>query len=297
MMFIMFPIIFPFYFLIYTDILSLILILSSMYFLHKQKYNWSAVFVIASFFVRQNNIMWLGFHGLYIFFTHYDIKEILQNKEYYMIYLKYYILQVKTYIIGIFIFATFYIINGGFIIADRKHHVVGIYFGNIWFCLFLCFMLFLPMHLYNLPKIIEYIKKNKNIVLLLLGVLLLFLGTYGNFHEYNLGEAYLRNLFLLQMLANPLFTIWMGVVICYAIISLIVTPLNDKRYYLLYPVTFLYLVPSWLIEQRYYTIPFVLFILFKKDENNSILEGCTLLYYAILIIVIMYGIATRSFFL
>ena len=55
------PIIYPFFFIIYTDIFSLSLLLISTYYVLKNKNFLSFVFAFLSILVRQNNIVWYCF--------------------------------------------------------------------------------------------------------------------------------------------------------------------------------------------------------------------------------------------
>jgi alpha-1,2-glucosyltransferase len=84
--------------------------------------------------------------------------------------------------------------------------------------------------------------------------------------------------------------------IAFSIMSLSVTTLRNKSYYLLYPFTVLFLVPSWLIEQRYYIVPFSLFILFK-NEKSRLVEYSTIAMYIVTSALLFYGIQKGLFFL
>ena len=84
--------------------------------------------------------------------------------------------------------------------------------------------------------------------------------------------------------------------IAYSFLSLFVTEFKRKSFYLLYLFSFLFLLPSWLIEQRYYLIPFSLFILFKKEENKLV-ENLGIWLYVIFSLIIFYLIGSGKFFL
>ena len=66
------PILFIFFFLIYTDVFSLLLLLLSFYFLLKKHYTFSGLIGFLSIIVRQNNVIWLLFFCAYLFFTEFQ---------------------------------------------------------------------------------------------------------------------------------------------------------------------------------------------------------------------------------
>ena len=58
---------------------------------------------------------------------------------------------------------------------------------------------------------------------------------------------------------------FMGQLLCFlpigcALLFLSEVTLRERPFVLLYPTTFLFLLPMWLIEQRYYFIPFAFFL-------------------------------------
>ena len=82
----------------------------------------------------------------------------------------------------------------------------------------------------------------------------------------------------------------------YSILSLCVTPLARRSFYLLYPFTLLYFVPNAVIEIRYGFIPYALFLLFKeKDSERNVLF--TLAIYAVAIGSVLYLMQDQMFFL
>ena len=59
------PFLYPYYFLIYTDVLSLALVLCAMLATLHRRHFWSAVALVFSILVRQNNVVWAGFMPLF----------------------------------------------------------------------------------------------------------------------------------------------------------------------------------------------------------------------------------------
>ncbi len=283
-----FPILFPFFFLIYTDVFSLLLVLLAMLFAMKKNHIGSAAIGIASILVRQNNIVWLLFLFLFLYF-----QELGRDKESIKNHLK----KSWLFLLGFIAFAIFLLLNKGIAIGDPTGHPPGIYFGNIYFLLFLFFLLLLPFNLANLQRIIEKLK-NKRIILFLIIFFIFYLLTFKNTHPYN-QEAhsfFLRNQILLFFTSSIALKVIFFLPIAYTLLSLSVTKLPSKACYLMYPTTILYLLPSWLIEQRYYLIPFALFLAFKEKKSNAI-EYLTILAYIALALYFFYGIRHLKFFL
>ena len=106
---------------------------------------------------------------------------------------------------------------------------------------------------------------------------------YLNFREENLfsfnqpdhiyypaGTLIIRNYLISWAFDSRWNRLFFFLPIAYSTLSLIVTPLKKKIYYLMYPLTFIFMLPLWLIEPRYSIIPIVMFILFRKTESRLV---------------------------
>jgi len=82
----------------------------------------------------------------------------------------------------------------------------------------------------------------------------------------------------------------------WALCSLCVTPLQRRSFYYLYPVTVAALLPVSLIEQRYFIVPVVLFMLVKKRES-AVFDLGTIVIYAPMTGLLYYRISQGGFFL
>lgn len=285
-----FPILFPFFSLIYTDILSLLLVMFAFYCSLQKRYTFAGFIGIASMIVRQNNVIWLLFLFLFIYLQEYGYSW---NKESIKNHLK----KSWIFILGFLAFLAFVILNKGVALGDKAMHPsFSIHWGNIYLILFLFFFLFLHLNLNNLPKIIQQIKENKKIIIVMIGILIVYLFTFKNIHPYNQDYFFLRNQILLYFTSTVFLKILFFLPIAYTILSLSVTQLHEKSYYLIYPATFFYLLPSWLIEPRYYFIPFVLFMLCRKRKSKFV-EYSSIIMYILISLSLFYGIFMGMFFL
>ncbi len=258
-----FPIIFPYFFLIYTDILSLLMILIGLYFFLKKNYHWAAIFAIIGSCVRQNNIVWLAFFCLLSYGEPNNWKFGVNKGVSHLI--KYW-----TFTMGFILFVGFVIINKGVAIGDRSMHPpFAFQLGNIYFLLFCFWFVFLPLNLGKLKEITPLFKKYKWLIPAILIGYIGFILTFNNSHPFNYqwGGYFLRNRVLIFFNTSLLLKSIYFIVVLLAIFSISQIKLEQKSFYLLYPMIILYLLPSWLIEQRYYIIPFALFLLFRKEAD------------------------------
>ena len=280
------PIIFPLFFLIYTDVFSMFFVLLSLYFLLAERYNLSGFSAIACVLVRQNNIAWLVFICVLIYYEKYRVDY---NLEIFIDFLK----TIWSFILGMVGFVVFIIINKGVSLGDTVNHPsFRLHSGNMFFMLFLFFIFFLPLNIANIMKF------NRKSILIVILFFTLYIFTFTNNHPYNIdwGNYILRNKILIYFSSTPFLKILFFLPIAFSIMSLSVTTLRNKSYYLLYPFTVLFLVPSWLIEQRYYIVPFSLFILFK-NEKSRLVEYSTIAMYIVTSALLFYGIQKGLFFL
>lgn len=292
-----FPILFIFFFLIYTDVYSLLFVLFTFLLILKKRYYWAGLIGFLSLLIRQNNLIWLGFFCTYIFLDKYKLQNIRIDN------LTKYLKDIKIFIFSFIISIAFTLITKGGIISEsaRQIHALSFHLENIFFILFLFFFLFLPLNLANFSKIFQLFK-NKPLffvlpTLLLLDIYLLYILTFKVDSPMNGPSTYfLRNILLNYMIENPLNKSIFFIPIGYSILSLCVTPLINKKHYLIYPFTFIFLGLLWLVEQRYYLIPFTFFLLFKKSQS-FLIEYSTLAIYIFLAEIIFFITISGKFFL
>jgi len=285
-----FPIIFPFFFLAYTDIFSVLIILLSFYFLLGKKYTLSGIFAIFSFCVRQNNIVWMLFNWIYIYISTFGFKV---NKENLLKFIK----ETWAYVIGMISFAAFLFFNGGIAIKDKENQHAGFYLGNIYFILFLFLAFFIPLHAHNIKKMLNYFKTRILYLILVLSLFIIsFIFIKQPLHPYNHGSDFLRNIIILYFNSNFQANILYFILVLFAALSLIVTKLKISYFWILYPATFLFLVPSQLIEQRYYIIPFTLFLIFSQKIDKKY-EIATVIINSIMAILLFKMILAGNLFI
>ena len=287
------PLAFPFFFLVYTDIPSLMLVLAAFYATHRKKYGLSGLLATFSIAVRQNNIVWLGFLAVYIFLVHFSAKLNFKN-------ILRYLVSVWSFILGTLGFAAFVFLNGGITLGkaeDWAHPSFRLYFSNVFFLLFLFFFIFFPLILNSLPKLLRLLRKKTSLLLvpILLVVGAIFWFTFENSHPYNQHTFAIHNWILVYFTADNAKKALFFLPVAFSLLYLAVTRLRTRHMYLLYPFTVLFLLPSWLIEPRYYIVPFAFFHLFRVSQGRKT-EVALVWWSALLSGIVLFGILSKRFF-
>lgn len=291
------PIFFPFFYVLYTDVPSLLFVLLGMWALHKRYYSAAAVIFFLSMLLRQTNVIWLVMAwGIALF---YEWSTVRYRYDLYRYGLALINAGLKTFLFPVFClaFLLFVYFNGGVAIGDSTAHKLDrVYVTQVYFWLLTVFVLFLPLHIKNIPAILRLLKERSELILLCSALLVLYMATFWAEHGYNYFDFFLRNRVVQWMRADELHRLVLFFPMLWAFLSLVVTPLREKRFYLLYPFTVLSLIPHSLVDQRYFMESIALFILFKKDDSHWV-NVFTLAIYLPIIAFLYFGISQIRFFL
>lgn len=280
--YVLFPLIYPFFFLVYTDIFSLVLVLASFLLLLNKKYAFSGILALISVLIRQDNIFWIGFFCFYAF----------RGKISYD-----YFKSIILYIFSFIFLVLFFLINSGNIaLGDKQYHIVSVHIGNIYLFIFMIFIFFLPIHIYNIRKIFFFITRQPKYFLFILFINLLFflLKIDHKYNQISLG-GFLHNQFFHILLINIPNKIIGYIITGWTILSCLNIKFINKKMYFLYLFSFLSFVFHWLIEPRY-IIPAIAFFILFKEEKSFELESLTIFLNEMITIIIILGINMRLFF-
>jgi hypothetical protein len=289
LLFIMCPIFFPLFSLIYTDIYSMAFVFLSLALALDQRLWLSGIVGILGLVVRQNNIVWLAMIALAAYLDHYFPQYRWKD-------VKPWIGKFLFFFLALVLMAAFVIWNKGFVFGDRTNHALTLSCGNLFFLLFFFFFLFAPYNLSNFPRIADFLKTHKLMWVVLAEVFLVYLLFFKANHPYNSMARLLHN-WILWAMAGPFPARCLCFLpIAYSILSLCVTPLRQKSFYLLYPFTILFLLPNAVIEIRYCFIPYALFLLFKEKDTERIVSF-TLAIYLVATGCVLYLMKDQLFFL
>jgi alpha-1,2-glucosyltransferase len=265
------PILFPYFFLIYTDPFAMLFLLLAVYGYLDKQYSLAGICSGLSVLIRQTHIIWVCMLLTMIYVDTYGFRLSWTA-------LREHVKQCWSFVLVIAGFSIFVLMNGGVAIGSPLYHPFLILrTENVFFSLFIFSFLFLPFYLSRLPEIYRLLKHQPLFLLAGLIVAGVYLSLFTVDHPYNLSLFFLRNHFLQIFTSNVLLKTLLFIPIFLAILSLAVSALGSRSQYLLYPFWLLALLPLWLIETRYYIPLMALFLLFKKPEPPA-LERRLLMY-------------------
>ena len=281
--FVFFPLLFPFWFLIYTDVYALMWLFLAILALTRDRVHVSGILMIVSVLVRQTYIVWLVLLGLWTVTVAAPLRQLATRGT--------------SFGIGVGFFLLFVMANGGIAIGDRESNPDFVFHTeNLLFMLLCFFVMFLPLILSTLPQIARL--RPALLVGVLLSSVVLYFGTFRvDHHSNNLGlDYYLRNALLEAMTASTGAGVVTSVAMALAVLSLCVIRLRQPVQYLIYPFAALSVMPSWLIEQRYYLPAFALFMLFRESASPRV-ERTLLAVNVVMALCLFVGVTEGWFFL
>lgn len=291
LLFLFFPILFPYFFLLYTDAYSMLLVFASLACGLNRRLWWAGFLGILSMLVRQNNLIWLGFIALIAYL---EENGSFQSRPDLRVLCKKYVF----FIFGGIFFLLFVIVNQGLVFGDQSRHPVSLSLENLTMCLFLFFFLFLPHNLSVIKKGWGLVLKQKiswGVFAFVFAVYVLSFRIRSIYNDpVNLG-FFLHNRLLGWITSSLGIKVACFLPIAGSLLALYGTTLQRRSFYLLYPFTILFLVPLLHVEPRYYFIPFCLFLLFK-ERGTFRSDFATLVLYLPVIIYLMAGIRFSWFF-
>lgn len=281
------PISFLYFPLVYTDIFSLLLVLLVFYFAISNKYKTSALFSLAAILVRQNNIIWIIFTLVYSYFSIYGTSFSLKNMVEYFRRTFFHLLIIAVLVI-------FFWLNDGVALGDKRNHQLGLYLGNSYFFLAVVGFLFLPL-------IVEYFHRLNfskfNVAFLLragVGAILAlaFVFAIPELHHGNNKLSLLRNIILHGAYNQYVWAYVVMILLGYCTFFLFKM---KKEQLVLIPFIFASLTPSLLVEQRYYIVPLVFLLIFRKESSPKI-ELLLMIYFLVLSVALVLMIFSSGLF-
>ena len=302
LLFFLSPLVFHFFFLIYTEIPSLLFLLGALLLTLKRRYQLAGLVVLLSLLLRQTNVVWalfyaliaLGQEGVWGQLARRDWQPALRCFA-----------RLWLFVLAGFAFLAFVYWNGGVALGsstgDLTIHELGRpYPTQVYLLLFTLFFLFLPLHIWNLPRIAAMIRR-RPAMWLFIGVLffVFYMATFWVDHAWNRGEEslfYLRNRVLLWMRQDLWFRMIAFIPMLWACFSLCATPLRHRYFYWLYPVAILAVLPHSFISPRYFIEPVTLFMLVHKLESAH-LDRLTIAIYVPVTCYLYLGIGLSRFFI
>lgn len=275
------PIIWPFLWVVYTDVLATSAIVAMAALVQARHYRWAAFVGLLSLLIRQTNIIWVPLFWLValhqeniVTLMRSALEQILQRKKLRRPLEATPIKKTLGFIVPLGVFIGFFYINHGIAIGDAGAHQIGrLYPTQLYFLLVVLWIVLLPLHVVNLKKIKNIFLRFPWIFIALICIsLAIYLNTFEVTHQYNVGPSryFLRNWLLNLMKDYWPIKLIMFPLIAWAALSIGLIPLKSKSQYWLYPFAIGSLLIIPLIEQRYYIAPFVLLMIFRVPMSRPI---------------------------
>ncbi|MEI6221753.1 MAG: hypothetical protein WCP97_03220 [bacterium] len=271
--FLFFPAVMPFFFLLYTDMVSFAIVLASLWLTLRRRYQLAGFVGTISLFVRQNNVLWIAFYILLIYAQ--EEGNILSRAAF--------MRQLKR--CWVFLAGGAFFIIGMMLYALNMHGDLVLFQGisgnNLAVALLLFFILFLPLLIKDRNVIRQQLRKPKVLVSIAL-MYLLCLFSLRNLHPWNQTPLfYIHNIILGLLARSPILQVLLFVPIAVVVSYLWLGKVERKAFALMYPFAFVALITISVADLRYATIPFCLYLLLRKPESPTD-EGFLTAYYMVL---------------
>ena len=241
--------------LYYTDTLSLLSVLIFDYYLQKDFLIAEGLLAVFSIFCRQTNVIWIGyFTGLKIF-KHYKIENFKSLSKLFR-NIKNILLRYISEIVIFAMFLIFFYVNKGITVGDKENHKPGMHLAQLCY-LFILTALYIPIDSHSLHKAFRSLQ-----IVIIFPLCLWILADFSYTHS-----------FLLSDNSHYVFYIWKNFLGPYRLymaplcgVSLLYISKSQKvQFYWWLFCSSLVLVPSTLLELRYFILPLATYIL----ENNT----------------------------
>ena len=288
------PLLFPFFFVVYTDAWTLAAMLATQLAALRREYLLAAFAGLVATLLRQDMIIWVGMAWLWVVLG--DTDFATWRREWRRLLWPGFVRGLPLFLVMLS-FLCFFLWNQGIAVGDRMRHEVGLNPTNIA-CFLLCaWLVFLPQNVQALPRIRSLLRRPACIALLVAGFAL-YMGTYANTHAYN-SEAlrfYLHNEGLYWLTRYPWIRAAAFVPIAWMVLSLCVIDLAEPRLRIMYVVAPLSVGLHPLIEPRYYLPALTLFQVWRPSAGSRS-ENALLASYAAITLWVMWGTISGRFFL
>lgn len=288
------PLLFPFFFLVYTDVWAITAVLATLYWALRGRHLPAGLAGLIAVLMRQDMIIWVGMAWLLVVLGESRLDSWRSD---WRNHLRAGLLRGLPLLLILLAFAAFYAWNGGVAVGDRARHRVGFNPTNVAYFLLCGWVVFLPQNIKAVPDILRLLRRPVCIAVLIAGFAL-YMGTYANKHQFNSAgmRFYLHNEGLYWLTKYTWLRAIAFVPMAWMVLTVCVTRLAEPRLHVLYLVAPLSVGLHPLIEQRYYLPALTLFQAWRPDTGAR-WESALLAAYAMVTPVIMWGIVTERFFL
>jgi len=287
------PILVPLFFLVYTDMLALALLLWATFATVSARHWLSALLLAVLVSVRQNEVVWAGFLAMLAVWPIWREHGTRAWREI--------VARMLPYGMPVAGFLAFWWWNGSISLSREQsalHPDLSLHAGNILFALLIAGVL---MPLQAIAGLRDFAERARRHAWLFAIPLLVVAAFWFGFHvdnPYNsvFPDHYIRNGALLAIDAQPALRAAASIVAAIAVCGFAFTRLRPADAIWLYPFAALFLAASWLIEQRYALVPLVLWLAFREQRGRAI-EWATLALWLVFAVWLFRGMMALRLFL
>ncbi len=287
------PLLAPFFFLVYTDALSLALVLWAAAATFRARHLTSALLLLLSLGVRQNNVVWVGFLACMAVWPIWTREGWAGWRTG--------VRCAWPYLVPLLAFAGFWFWNGSISMSPTQaamHPDLSLHAGNV-FCLLLVLGVLLPLQaIAGLAEFGRRVVRRPPWLVLPVATFAAFWFGFAADHPANaiMADVFLRNRLLTAITADPSLRAWVGVLIAVSVAAFSTLRLQPRGAWWLVPFSVVFLAGSWLIEQRYVLLPLAFLLAFRVHRDRRI-EWATFALWLPAAVWIVHGTLAGRFFL
>jgi hypothetical protein len=257
------PILYPYYFLIYTDVLSLALVLCALWATLQNRHTLSAMVLTAAVLVRQNNVAWAALLPALVLWP--KVRELTTTHS-----MPRLLRLTAPYAVPVLIFAIYWAWNGTISLSKTVasvHPDLTLHAGNLYYALLLCLALF-PVEIGKGAKEFYTMALRRRWLFLIPIVFVAFANVRGSPDNYA-GENYFIHNAVVSSIRHHGWARWLfAFSTAFAACGVSRTRFLLPQGWLIYPTAVFYLCSSWLIEGRYAIVPLAIWMALRQSPSD-----------------------------
>lgn len=287
------PVIFPLFFMVYTDLWSLLSVLGLVVLTLERRFIAAGLCAVIAMALRQTAAVWVGFAVVLTALDQHDTRATFTIRAAAANLIR----RGIPLLFACALFVIFLVLNKGPALGDRRLHQPSFNPTNLYAFLVLGWALSLPHQIAGLPRILSLLRRPAAWLAIGIG-LIVYLGTYRVTHPFNVPglDFYLHNAALAQATRSLPLRVALFVPLAWMALSLWTMRFTEPRLRWLLLFIPLSLAFNPLIEQRYYIPAFALLLACREDAPGS-LDVVTVLAYTATSAFVLFGIVKELFFL
>jgi alpha-1,2-glucosyltransferase len=279
--FLVLPVLAPFFFVVYTDVFALMLVLFATLATLRERHVVAAMLLCAVVLVRQSDVVWAGFCALVAAWPLVRAQHAAPTRAA--------IMRVMPYLAPVILFGAFWAWNGSISLSHEQallHPALRFRLGNVLLALPIAGALFLPIGCARIRALFaEEPTRRSSIRFARLAAApiaaLVFYFGFSADNPYNgaLPDFYVHNAIVQAVSTNVLWRLTAALLAAIAVRIFLTTPLRPAAAAWLFPIGAFFLSAEWLVETRYLIVPFALWLAFR-EQRSRVAEFATLALWA-----------------